>query len=111
MLNSCHHHFIQSGVKDMADEKVAEQLNATEQPNSTINPVGHGVPAPFVNRFHIWVDREVVRFVFGDSVSGEPPDSRMAIIMPRSLTVDFASVLTDLLKRAGPSYVEEKAES
>ena len=95
----------------MVDEKVGEQLNATKQPNATVNPVGHGVPAPFVNRFHIWADGEVVRFVFGDSISGEPPDLRIALIMPRSLSVDFANVLSNLLKRSGPSHVEQTAEN
>ncbi len=62
-------------------------------------PVGFNMDATHSNRFHLWVDRDTVRIIFGDSVDGDYLRWFGAVAMPRQVGKDLVKALSDLIKQ------------
>ncbi len=85
------------GVKKEDVPATAEALQ--QQAEQQQLPPGSGIVAAYANSFHIWADQETVRFVFGDSVGGEPTRFMGAYVMPKALAHDLLRILGELLAK------------
>jgi hypothetical protein len=95
----CHHHFIQSGVRDMADE-------------DTEKAVGFGLNHYYGSRFHLWANDNVMRFIIGDSVSGLDKDVeyKLAFVLTRPDAEAFLKVAQELLDETNPAKKQNGPE-
>ena len=72
---------------------------SVHQLNKDSVPVGFNMDATYSNRFHVWVDRNTCRIIFGDSVDGDHMRWFGAVAVPREVAKDLVKVLQDYLKR------------
>jgi hypothetical protein len=82
----------------MVDEK--PEAPAPEGPSFT---PGLGLTPFYANRFHLWTNEHVMRFVIGDSVAGPDVDFKLMFVMTRSDAAELAKVITELLVQTDPS--------
>lgn len=64
---------------------------------------GAGMDASYVNRYQLWANSEVVRFVIGDSVQGSDVQYKHAFVMTRADAETLAVTLLGLLSETSPT--------
>lgn len=87
----------------MADEK-PDTLESSAQ---TLTP-GVGLTPVYSNRFHLWANEQIMRFVIGDSVTGQDVDFKFSFVMTRNDAAELAKVIVDLLAQTAPKQTGDQ---
>ena len=66
-------------------------------------PIGFGITAFYSNRYQLWADEQTMRFVIGDSITGQDFQAKFAFVMTREDAQELANAIDELLDRTKPS--------